>query len=63
VPNLFEQDQITQIIDDCRSNATKAGYEDLNDSIMQYFISKVRENIHICLTFSPVGGAFRKYCL
>jgi len=26
-------------------------------------VGKVRENIHICLTFSPAGGSLRKYCL
>jgi len=34
VPNLFDLEQITGIIDDCRSNATKAGYEDMKDQIM-----------------------------
>ncbi len=50
---------MTQILDEVRPKAKADGVEDTRDALSQYFISKVREKIHIILAFSPVGTTFR----
>lgn len=50
------QDEIISAL----SNEAKAnGVLTTNEAIWEYFISKVRNNLHTCLCFSPVGDAFR----
>ena len=42
-------------------NVAKAdGIPDNRDSMMTYFINRVRANLHVILCFSPVGDAFRQ---
>ena len=36
--------------------------EDNKDSLLELFVHQVRENLHICLTFSPVGDKLRERC-
>lgn len=42
-----------------RSEVKAAGIVDTNENVWDFFIEKVRRNLHICLCFSPVGDAFR----
>uniref|UniRef100_A0A7N8YMF0 Dynein, axonemal, heavy chain 6 n=1 Tax=Mastacembelus armatus TaxID=205130 RepID=A0A7N8YMF0_9TELE len=55
VPNLFEKDELEQVLAATRPKAKEAG-------VFQYFISRVREKLHIVLCMSPVGDAFRSRC-
>lgn len=60
VPNLFEADEYERIIIGCRPAARDAGIPDSDrDSIYNFFISRVRSNLHIVLCMSPVGSSFR----
>ncbi|KAK7883891.1 hypothetical protein WMY93_027014 [Mugilogobius chulae] len=46
-----------------RPKAKKAGISEENrDEVFQYFISRVREKLHIVMCMSPVGDAFRSRC-
>ena len=40
----------------------QAGLMDSRDNCWEYFIEKVRSNLHVVLCFSPVGNAFRVRC-
>uniref|UniRef100_A0A7N9AZR1 Dynein, axonemal, heavy chain 6 n=1 Tax=Mastacembelus armatus TaxID=205130 RepID=A0A7N9AZR1_9TELE len=63
VPNLFEKDELEQVLAATRPKAKEAGVSEENrDEVFQYFISRVREKLHIVLCMSPVGDAFRSRC-
>jgi len=62
VPNLFESSQLNMkakedIMQTVRENCTKDGYSGNQDV---YFVGKVRENLHIVLSFNPIGATFRE---
>ncbi|RLU26152.1 hypothetical protein DMN91_002318 [Ooceraea biroi] len=65
VANLFPKDELDDILtivtpmmkkDDPRRPPTQ-------DNLYDYFISRARNNLHIVLCFSPVGGKFRSRSL
>lgn len=62
VPNLFKPEIIDIIVEDLREKAVSLGYNDTRASIMECFTAQVRENLHIVLTFSPVGSQLRDRC-
>ncbi|XP_064174621.1 dynein axonemal heavy chain 6 isoform X1 [Anguilla rostrata] len=63
VPNLFEKDELEQVLAATRPKAKEAGIAEGNrDEVFQFFISRVREKLHIVLCMSPVGDAFRARC-
>ncbi|XP_055452394.1 dynein axonemal heavy chain 6 [Psammomys obesus] len=63
VPNLFEKDELEQVLAATRPKAKEAGISEGNrDEVFQYFISRVRQKLHIVLCMSPVGEAFRSRC-
>ncbi|XP_050294811.1 dynein axonemal heavy chain 6 [Anthonomus grandis grandis] len=62
VPNLFEADEYEKVIIGSRDAAKKAGFPDGRDHIYEYFISRVRSNLHLVICMSPVGDAFRRRC-
>ncbi|EEZ99537.1 Dynein heavy chain, cytoplasmic-like Protein [Tribolium castaneum] len=63
VPNLFEADEYEKVIIATRDPAKGAGVDPANrDGIYDYFISRVRNNLHLVICMSPVGDAFRRRC-
>nr|XP_055061459.1 dynein axonemal heavy chain 6 isoform X1 [Misgurnus anguillicaudatus] len=63
VPNLFEKDELKQVLAAITPKAKEAGISEGNrDEVFQFFISRVREKLHIVLCMSPVGDAFRSRC-
>ncbi|KAI9190457.1 hypothetical protein H9P43_001891 [Blastocladiella emersonii ATCC 22665] len=62
VPNLFEMDEREQIIGNLRQVAREKGYGEDRDSVYQFFINRVRDNLHIVFATSPVGETFRNRC-
>lgn len=59
IPDLYSRDEKDAIVNTLTVKAKAAGYTADPDSVWKYFISKIRENLHCCLCFSPVGGALR----
>lgn len=59
VPNLFAPDEYENIVDTLRPKAKEDGKE-TRDEILHYFLSLCRQNLHLALTFSPVGEKFRE---
>ena len=61
VPNLFANDERQQIVDTVMTQAQDEGK--LGDgsalSLYNYFIERVRSNLHVILCMSPIGDAFR----
>ncbi|XP_072807660.1 dynein axonemal heavy chain 6 isoform X4 [Vicugna pacos] len=63
VPNLFEKDELEQVLAATRPRAKEAGISEGNrDEVFQHFISRVRRKLHVVLCMSPVGEAFRARC-
>ncbi|KAJ3023365.1 Dynein heavy chain 6, axonemal [Thoreauomyces humboldtii] len=62
VPNLFEFDEREKILGDLRSVCREKGLPEDRDSVYQFFINRVRDNLHIVFATSPVGETFRTRC-
>lgn len=62
VPNLFPKDEIPNIIDSVRKSALSAGLDDTNDIMYNFFIDRVRSNLHVVLAMSPIGSSLRNRC-
>jgi dynein heavy chain len=62
VPNLFAKEDIPGIIDAVRKDAVKNGIDETTDAMWQYFVDRVRSNLHIVLAMSPIGDSLRERC-
>ena len=60
VPNMFTQEEKDKKINACIEAAREAKIGGSRDAIYNFFISRVRDNLHIVLCMSPVGDAFRR---
>lgn len=63
VPHLFEGDEYEKVILNTRTACIEASYKDQSrDGIFEFFISRVRRNLHVVICMSPIGDAFRRRC-
>ena len=60
IPDLFTKEEYDGIFASLRNIAKADGVPDNRSSMLDYFISKVRSNLHVVLCFSPVGDTFRQ---
>eukprot|EP00767_Chilomastix_cuspidata_P003405 gnl/Chilomastix_cuspidata/3528.p1 GENE.gnl/Chilomastix_cuspidata/3528~~gnl/Chilomastix_cuspidata/3528.p1 ORF type:complete len:4397 (+),score=382.77 gnl/Chilomastix_cuspidata/3528:1904-13192(+) len=60
VPNLFENEEMDAIINNIRPKAKEAGISGGRDLLLQFFTSRVRDNLHIILCMSPANDSFRR---
>lgn len=59
---MFESDELEKVIIASREPAKNSGVDEGNrDGIFDYFISRVRSNLHLVICMSPVGDAFRYF--
>ena len=60
IPGLFAKDEIMAITSDLRNFFIKErpGVEDTQDNLKQYFIDKVRDNLHMMICMSPMNPKF-----
>jgi len=59
IPDLFAREEYDAIFQNIRSAAKVYGYADDRESLLQFFIDRVRRNLHLILCHSPVGNTFR----
>ena len=59
VPNLFNGEDLSLIIEQVLPEARKAGKAESNASVFSYFVERCKINMHIVLCLSPIGAAFR----
>jgi len=59
IPELFAKDELDGIYGKIRSEAKSNGVQDTPTELFNFFIEKIRKNLHMALCFSPVGDAFR----
>eukprot|EP00599_Poterioochromonas_sp_BG-1_P017876 CAMPEP_0173166600 /NCGR_PEP_ID=MMETSP1105-20130129/22117_1 /TAXON_ID=2985 /ORGANISM="Ochromonas sp., Strain BG-1" /LENGTH=3828 /DNA_ID=CAMNT_0014087887 /DNA_START=639 /DNA_END=12125 /DNA_ORIENTATION=- len=62
VSNLFAQDETDKIVGDMIPVCRGAGIPETRDNCLAYFVSRVRDKLHIVLCMSPVGDALRIRC-
>ncbi|KAH3851244.1 hypothetical protein DPMN_093724, partial [Dreissena polymorpha] len=62
VPDLFDHEEIDGITMDLKQAATQADVQDTRGAVYNYFIQRVRQNLHVVLALSPAGGRFRQRC-
>ena len=62
VPSLFTVEEKDKKINQSMEAAREAGMGSSRDEVYSFFISRVRDNLHIVLGMSPVGDAFRTRC-
>jgi len=60
IPGLFAKDEIMSITSDLRNHFIKErpGIDDTLDNLKQYFIDKVRDNLHLMICMSPMNPKF-----
>ncbi|XP_030042289.1 dynein axonemal heavy chain 2 [Microcaecilia unicolor] len=59
VPNLYKADEFEEIQSAILERAKADHVTETPDSLFNYLIERVRNNLHIILCMSPVGDAFR----
>ncbi|KAK9817742.1 hypothetical protein WJX72_001478 [[Myrmecia] bisecta] len=59
IPDLFAQEDKDEIVNALRSETKSLGLVDTSENCWATFISKVRSNLHMVFTASPVGANFR----
>ena len=61
VPNLWAPDELSEIYELIRPAAKKSGKckEGTPAQLFSFFTEQVRQNLHIVLCMSPIGGTFR----
>ena len=62
VPNLMAVEDIEEILGDMRPMVKERGLLESREVMLKLFVQLVRENLHIVLTFSPVGEKLRNRC-
>jgi dynein heavy chain len=62
IPNLFSQEEMDKVCNDIVSYAKSIGENEARDNLIKLFYERVRENLHVVLTMSPVGDSFRHRC-
>jgi len=60
IPGLFAPDEIDTIYNSVRNEGKGEGVPDAKDPMFDFFITKIKKNLHVTLCFSPVGEAFRR---
>ncbi|KAL7445854.1 hypothetical protein ACHAXM_010428 [Skeletonema potamos] len=59
IPDLFPKEDIDNILGAIANEAKSNGVPDNPEARINFFVSKVKRNLHVVLAFSPVGDTFR----
>lgn len=62
VPALFDEDGKKKMSDKVRDEAKRKGILETKDELWNYFLEKIRDNMHIVLCMSPAGDTLRIRC-
>ncbi len=59
IPGLWPRDELNGHLQTLKNEARQNGYLDTPEQLYQYFIEKIKKNVHIILCMSPVGETLR----
>lgn len=62
VSNLFTKDELNIMGSKCREDALAAGVVDSPENLVKFFIHRVRDNLHVILSLSPMHPKFAERC-
>jgi len=58
IPDLFVTEDKDNIVNAIRAEVKGAGIQDTRENCWDFFLDKVRRNLHVILCFSPVGDVW-----
>jgi dynein heavy chain, axonemal len=58
--NVAQAGDLATVFENIRPRAKAAGMDGTRDAMYNFFVAEVKRNLHIVLSFSPVGDAFRE---
>ncbi|XP_063775070.1 dynein axonemal heavy chain 14 isoform X3 [Pseudophryne corroboree] len=62
VPDLFDKDELDGLFVDLKAEAAEVHVSDSPQSMLAFFLQRVRSNLHVVLALSPAGQTFREHC-
>lgn len=62
VPNLFGKEEKNEVYEAIRGPAKAAGVSEAAGPMWDFFIQRVRRNLHVVMCMSPIGENFRVRC-
>ena len=62
VSGLFDHEDYEQIFLELKKEALKSGVRDTKEAIFQFFLQRAKLKLHIVLSTTPSGSAFRHRC-
>ncbi|XP_044147930.1 LOW QUALITY PROTEIN: dynein axonemal heavy chain 14 [Bufo gargarizans] len=62
VPDLFDKDELDGLLVELKAEAAEANMSDNPQSMLSFFLKRVRYNLHVVLVLSPAGQTFREHC-
>lgn len=64
IPNLYAADEKAEILEKMQTAARDSGkkIDSTPLALYNFFIERVKNNLHVALAMSPIGDAFRKRC-
>jgi len=62
VPNIYSSDELSGVCASVEKAAKDAGVPHGTQALYDFFIARVRENLHVVFCLSPIGSSFRDYC-
>uniref|UniRef100_A0A1I8G1P7 Dynein heavy chain n=1 Tax=Macrostomum lignano TaxID=282301 RepID=A0A1I8G1P7_9PLAT len=62
VPDLFDAEELEGVLINLKGDASSAGLQDNREELYAFFLDRVRRNLHVVLTLSPLGDRFRQRC-
>ena len=60
VPNLYAAEDLDAISQACKEDCVRRRLPQTKLNLFSMYLVRVRRNIHVCLTMSPIGEAFRE---
>ncbi|XP_066451266.1 dynein axonemal heavy chain 14 isoform X2 [Eleutherodactylus coqui] len=62
VPDLFDKEELDGLFVELKAEAAEANMADSAQSMLSFFLMRVRRNLHLVLALSPAGQTFREHC-
>jgi dynein heavy chain len=66
VPNLFASDELNKLTEDILKPFKRApenkGLTEAPENLFNWFFNNIKDNLHLSITFSPLGKSFKEYC-
>mmetsp|Transcript_64893 Transcript_64893/g.119431 ORF Transcript_64893/g.119431 Transcript_64893/m.119431 type:complete len:4522 (+) Transcript_64893:77-13642(+) len=62
VPNIYSPDELGAVRQSVEKPAKDAGIPFGPEALYEFFLSRIRENLHVSFCLSYIGSSFRDYC-